>query len=441
MPDKEKSKEQLVSELQNAREKIKALTELQTAYIDDKNRFKQLLDNLAEVFWLRDREKFIYVSPSIEKIWGKPARFFYDNPRANFMLMHPEDRDRLLAEYSVKRFQGDKVFQEEFRIVRPDGSVRWISSRSFPIKDARGTTSKRAGICEDITRRKEYEFALKEREEQLFQIFQQMPYPIEILDKQGTAVMVNKAFLKLYGITDQNILIGKFNIFKETAFRESKLFKHFNKAYKGKTVHIPESLLTVTDPHLSRIKNKYKMSRTEDVTLEITIFPIFTHTGDIWRVVSIRRDITQMAEQRQQLEQKNIALKEILAQIEFEKLEIKSRIKTNIENLVLPYVIKLGETHSKEYKDKKYLELIKNNLENISSSLIQKIANHHIMLSPRELEICDLIKNGLCTKEIAVTLSLSIMTVEKHRQHIRKKLGISHERINLHTYLHNMEKQ
>jgi DNA-binding NarL/FixJ family response regulator len=155
--------------------------------------------------------------------------------------------------------------------------------------------------------------------------------------------------------------------------------------------------------------------------------------------VSIRKDISELAEQRQQLEQKNIALKEVLTQIELEKLEIKNRIKANIQNLVLPYVTKLSETHNMEQKHKKYLLLIKNNLQNITSSLMQNILHHHIVLSPREFEICNLIKNGMCTKEIAHTLSLSLMTVEKHRQHIRKKLGISHKRINLHTYLQNME--
>jgi PAS domain S-box-containing protein len=404
-----------------------------------KDRFKQLLENLKEVFWLRDKDTFIYVSPSIEKIWGRPPQFFYDNPRANFKLMHPDDRKRLFTEYSVKRFQGDELFQEEFRIIHPDGTIHWISSRSFPLKDEKGRTSRRVGICEDITERKQYEITLKEREEQLFQILQQMPYPVEILDKQGTAVMINKAFSELYGISDQSLFVGKFNIFKETAFRKIGLFDYFNKAYKGKTVHVPEIILSVKDPHFSKIKKKYNMSRTQDVILEMTIFPVFTHTGEIWRVVSIRKDISELAEQRQQLEQKNIALKEVLTQIELEKLEIKNRIKTNIQNLVLPYVTKLSETHNMEQKHTKYLLLIKNNLQNITSSLMQNILHHHIVLSPREFEICNLIKNGLCTKEIAHTLSLSLMTVEKHRQHIRKKLGISHKRINLHTYLQNIE--
>jgi len=438
--DKDKSKEQLVRELQNTRKELETLSASETTHSENESRFRQLVENLNEVCWLRDQHKFIYVSPTIEKTWGKPARYFYDNPQANFELMHPEDRKRLLSEYSVKRFQGDEMFQEEFRIIRPDGAVRWISSRSFPIKDEKGITSKRAGICENITERKHYESALKEREEQLYQILQQMPYPIEVLDKEGTAVMANKAFLELYGIADKNNFIGKFNIFKENAFRKSKLSKHFKEAYKGKTVQIPESILSINEPSFYEIKKKYQFSRTKNVTLEMTIFPVFTHTGDIWRVVSIRRDVSQLAEQRQQLEQKNIALKEILTQIELEKIEIKNRIKTNIERLVLPYVTRLGETHTIENKEKKYLELMKNNLENISSSLIQKIENHYMTLSPRELEICSLIKTGLSNKEIAGTLSLSLMTVEKHRQHIRKKMGISHKSINLHTYLQEIEK-
>jgi len=437
--DKDKSKEQLVRELQNTHKKLETLSASETTHCENESRFRQLVENLNEVCWLRDQHKFIYVSPTIEKTWGKPARYFYDNPQANFELMHPEDRKRLLSEYSVKRFQGDEVFQEEFRIIRPDGAVRWISSRSFPIKDEKGITSRRAGICEDITERKHYESALKEREEHLYQILQQMPYPIEVLDKEGTAVLANKAFMELYGISNRDSFIGKFNIFKEPAFRKSRLFPFFKDVYKGKTVHVPEFKLSTQDPFFSALKKKYQLTRSKDVALEITIFPVFDHSGAIWRVVSIRRDVSQLAEQRQQLEQKNIALKEILTQIELEKMEIKNRIKTNIARLVLPFVIKLCETQNLTDKEKKYLKLIKNNLDNISSSLIQKIENRHVTLSPRELEICSLIKADLSNKEIASTLSLSLMTVEKHRQHIRKKLGISHEHINLHTYLQNIE--
>ncbi len=403
------------------------------------DRFKQLVENLKEVFWLRDSRGFIYVSPTIEKVWGRPSTYFYENPRANFDLMHPEDRKRLQSEYSVRRFRGDEIFKEEFRILLPDGGTRWISSRSFPLPDSRGHTVYRAGICEDITERKLYELSLAEREEQLYQILQQMPYPVEVLDKQGTAVMVNKALLGLYGVANEESIIGKFNIFREKTFRENGLFKHFKEAFKGKAVHIPEFILTQNSPGVETLKKKYHMSRTEDVAVELTIFPVFSHTGEIWRVVSIRKDISQLIQHKKSLEQKNIALKEILAQIELEKLEIKNKVKQNLERLVFPYLTKLSETIIMGQTEKTYLALIKNNLDEICSSLIQKTKDHYLTLSPREIEVCNLIKAGLTNKEIAATLSLSLLTVEKHRQHIRKKLGITSARVNLHTYLQQAE--
>jgi PAS domain S-box-containing protein len=421
-----------VRDTENTQDRISSV---RAAYNAGYDRFRQLVENLREVFWLKDSRGFIYVSPTIEKVWGRPSSYFYKNPQANFELMHPEDRKRLQSEYSVRRFRGDEIFKEEFRILLPDGRMRWISSRSFPLRDNRGQTVYRAGICEDITERKLYELSLAEREEQLFQILQQMPYPIEVLDNEGTAVMVNKAFLTLYEIKDEQEIIGRFNVFREKTFRENGLFKHFKEAFRGRAVHIPEFIMTQNSPGVEALIKKYHLNRTEDVAVEITIFPVFSHTGEIWRVVSIRKDISQLIQHKKSLEQKNIALKEILAQIELEKLEMKNKVKQNLERLVFPYLIKLSEAGSVKPTDKTYVELIKNNLDEICSTLVQKTKDHYASLSPREIEICSFIKAGLSNKEIASALSLSLLTVEKHRQHIRKKLGITSERVNLHTYL------
>jgi PAS domain S-box-containing protein len=429
------NKDNFYQELDDSPQKIEKLAAADDSNMEDKSRFKLLLENLKEVFWLRDAEKYIYVSPSIEAVWGLPCQHFYDNPSANFELMHPEDRQRLLQNYSKERFFGDEVFHEEFRIIRPDGEIRWISSRSFPIKNQSGKIIRRAGICEDITERKQYEILLKEREEQLYQIIRQTPFPIEIFDNQGTVVMANKAFLDLYKIPDQSLVVGRFNIFKDKLLLPKDFLKHWKAVLKGQTVHIPELTLSFAESYLQEINKKFQVGRIEDITVEMTIFPVFTHKGEIWRVVTIRRDISPALEDKKKLEQKNIALKELLTQIEIEKIDIKNMIKTNIDRLVLPYLARLSQEAELDAKGKKYLELAKNNLLNISSSLIKKIKENYVSLSPREIEICDLIRNGFSNKEIANTLSLSLLTVEKHRQHIRKKFGIAHEHINLHTYL------
>jgi len=117
-------------------------------------RFRQLAENIREVFWMTDPEKnrMIYISPGYEEIWGRTCESLYAAPRAWLEAIHPEDRDRVLQAALTKQVTG--TYNEEYRIVRPDGSVRWIWDRAFPVRDASGQVYRIAGIAEDITERK-----------------------------------------------------------------------------------------------------------------------------------------------------------------------------------------------------------------------------------------------------------------------------------------------
>ncbi len=140
-----------------------------------------------------------------------------------------------------------------------------------------------------------------------------------------------------------------------------------------------------------------------------------------------------IANQNLQLEQKNIALREFLTQLEKEKDNLERKVITNIEKLVKPQLERLkfsnGETQSY------ILELIEHNLTEITSSFGVKMINHLNVLSPREFEICNMIKDGLSSKEIARILSLAETTVTRHRNNIRNKLGIRKTATNLTTFL------
>ncbi|MGH2621628.1 MAG: PAS domain-containing protein, partial [Anaerolineales bacterium] len=116
--------------------------------------FRQLAENIREVFWMTDPEKnqMLYISPGYEDIWGRTVASLYESPRSWLDAIHPDDRDRVLVAATTKQVSG--AYDEEYRIVRPDGSIRWIWDRAFPIRDAAGTVYRIAGIAEDITERK-----------------------------------------------------------------------------------------------------------------------------------------------------------------------------------------------------------------------------------------------------------------------------------------------
>lgn len=137
--------------------------------------------------------------------------------------------------------------------------------------------------------------------------------------------------------------------------------------------------------------------------------------------------------QKLELEKKNEMLKEILSQIEKEKQDIKNQIGTNIEKAIMP-ILKRLEVNADSI-DKKYIELLAINLNQLSDTFLTQITKLSLKLSPRELEICQLIKQGFRSKEICKLLNVSILTVEQHRHNIRKKLGI---KTNLASYFQGM---
>jgi PAS domain S-box-containing protein len=119
-------------------------------------RFRQLAENINEVFWMTnvDKSQMIYISPAYETIWGRSPESLYQSPRSWMDVIAPEDRERVAAA-AMKQTEGH--YDERYRIVRPDGSYRWIRDRAFPIHDSAGVIYRVAGIAEDITEQMEAE--------------------------------------------------------------------------------------------------------------------------------------------------------------------------------------------------------------------------------------------------------------------------------------------
>lgn len=117
-------------------------------------RFRQLTENIQQVFWMRDLEKnqVVYVSPAYEQIWRRSCESLYQDAASWIAAIHPEDRDRILA---ISDSIHPSAYDVEFRILRPGGEIRWIRNRAFPIKNEDGATHRIAVIAEDITHRKQ----------------------------------------------------------------------------------------------------------------------------------------------------------------------------------------------------------------------------------------------------------------------------------------------
>ncbi len=120
---------------------------------DTGSTFRQLADRVREVFWIctADGKRTLYVSPAYEEIWGGSRQSLYENSEDWPLMVHPEDRDRVVEAAKSFVHGASPSFHEEYRIVRPDGTIRWVRVRGFPVIDELGKTVRTAGIAEDIT--------------------------------------------------------------------------------------------------------------------------------------------------------------------------------------------------------------------------------------------------------------------------------------------------
>ena len=233
---------------------------------------------------------------------------------------------------------------------------------------------------------------------------------------------VNPAFMKTLGYTEEELLSKPFVEFVHPQDRKATLAEVEKLASGQDSIHF---------------QNRY---RCQDGTYKwLSWMCPAPKPGDEF-LFAIARDLTELKETEEalhrsetELRDKNAALQEILGRIEVEKQQIKEAVMSNIEELILPVLAKLKRKGGKTAQP--YLEVMEKNLQEMSSSFGHKISSKKWHLTPREIEICNMIKNGLSSKDIAATLNTSLRTVENHRNHIRAKLGLAGRKTNLVTYL------
>ncbi|HZR17417.1 MAG TPA: PAS domain S-box protein [Verrucomicrobiae bacterium] len=173
---------------------------------ESEERFRQMADRIDKVFWMcnKDMTQVLYVSPAYEQIWGRPCSTLYERPASFAEAAHPEDRDQLMAAIAAKK-QGRET-EVQYRISRPDGSVRWILARSFPVRNDAGEFYRVAGVAEDITERKESEAALRASEERLRLITETIDEAFWMSDVAvETMVYVSPAYERIWGCSTESL--------------------------------------------------------------------------------------------------------------------------------------------------------------------------------------------------------------------------------------------
>jgi DNA-binding CsgD family transcriptional regulator len=141
----------------------------------------------------------------------------------------------------------------------------------------------------------------------------------------------------------------------------------------------------------------------------------------------------QLTLERQALQEANTALRILLSRIEQEKQEIHRDIETNVEKILIPILRALALQLPPAQM--KYVEMLQANLEEITSPFIRQLSLSYHSMTPTEIAICNMIRNGMRTKEIAEMRGVSEATINRHREKIRRKLKITNQDVNLATCL------
>jgi len=153
----------------------------------------------------------------------------------------------------------------------------------------------------------------------------------------------------------------------------------------------------------------------------------------VGKVVERIQTERQLEVDRSALRESNVALRRVLAQIEEDKKEIHESIMANVDKILMPVLRALeGEIPAQQ---KKYVALLKNYLDNLTAPFANRLSTAFAALTSVEIEICNMIRDGLTTKEIAHVRRVAPATVTKQRERIRRKLGIMGTETNLATHL------
>jgi PAS domain S-box-containing protein len=181
-------------------------------------------------------------------------------------------------------------------------------------------------------------------------------------------------------------------------------------------------------------------------------YPVLDLQGDVARLAIYVQDITEMKQSEEalrerekelenkthNLEEVNTALKVLLKKREEDKIELEEKMLLNVKELVEPYLEKLKNSELNE-RQKTYADILESNINDIISPFISRLSSKYLKLTPSEIQIANLIRQGRRTKEIAKLLHLSPRTIKFHRESIRKKLEIKNTKSNLRSHLLSLQ--
>jgi PAS domain S-box-containing protein len=277
--------------------------------------------------------------------------------------------------------------------------------------------------------REQVEEALRESEKHYRQLAEDMPALICTFLPDSTLTYVNSAYCELFQKRSDELIGQKFLYFiKDEATRET-VRRQYMALTPENSVNTYEHAVIISDG-----TSQYHWHRWTDRAF-------FKDNGEIDHFQSIGQDITDrklmedaLVAESHQLEETNTALRVILQRREEDQKEMERKFTINIQKLVLPNLEKLRGLSLNDIQTN-CLDIVAANLQQVTSPFLQNLAACFADFTPREIQVANMIRQGKTSKEIAAIFNSSIRSVDFHRDNIRKKLDLSHQKSNLRTFL------
>lgn len=333
-----------------------------------------------------------------------------------------------------------------------------------------------ADALRELAERKRAEEVLRASEKRYRLLLESSPDPIVVYSVQGEAMYVNPAFEQTFGLRREELIGKQIDFVPEESWPETRvaienmlsgkkiqLFetKRLTKDGRKLDVQLSSTLYFTADGepagnivtlrdisaqvHAERELRKYH-DHLEELVAERTaeLAAANTQLGrqveDRKRVeAKLRKRETELKAQSLHLEEVNTALKVLLKQREADKKELGEVVMSNIKELIDPYLDRLKKSRLTSMQ-KTMVDILESNLDNIVSPFISRLSSKYINLTPTEIRVANLVKEGRTNKDIAELLYLSKNTILFHRQNIRTKLGLKKTKTNLRSHLLSYEK-
>ena len=390
--------------------------------------YRFLIENLREGIYTVDENGIItYVSPGAEFLLGYSRAEILGRDFSEFIF--GED-----VEYIKKEFEEAKANHlrpSEYRVKTKSGGFRWVRTFSKLIYKG-GKVGGLQGVLLDITKYKETEVALRESEKRYRDILETMNEGFRVIDEKGFITYANVKLSEMLGYKADE-MIGR----PATEFLDEQSKKVWAREFEKRKKH--ES---------SRYEMTLVRKDGERVPAIVSPRPIFDEKG-IFRgsysaiidIGNLKRTENTLKEREKDLkvktanlEEVNAALRVLLRRMEEDKREMEDKVKLNVQQMIHPYLERLKAAGLSE-RQRGHLGKLEANLNEIMSPFTQKLLMEHPRLTPAELQVANLIRQGKSSKEIADDLGLSCRTVETHRRNMRNKLNIKDKKTNLRSLL------